>query len=178
MAFSNGSAFVAWPETTSSAGGVKYSIGQYGNWSSDWLTHRYYQGDLNSAHTAASPTGDVYTVYRDEVGKYRQIFGRLYSPEGDGGQAEPVAALQSGIELFPNPAKAGHVTVQYTLPRAEQLTATLLDVSGRAVRSSQFRVPGSKGGSFTLDASGLNPGVYILKLKAGSDNLTRKVVIE
>jgi len=33
-------------------------------------------------------------------------------------------------------------------------------------------------GSFALDASGLNAGVYILKLDAGAGNLTRKLVVE
>ena len=117
MAFSGGSAFVAWSETTSSAAGVRYTIGQYGNWTSPaWLTSRFIQSDINPVSTAASPTGDVYTVYMDEVGRYTQLFGRLYTPGDGGGMAKPMALVRASVELSPNPAKAGRVTVRYTLP--------------------------------------------------------------
>jgi hypothetical protein len=178
MAFSNGSAFVVWSETTSSAGGVRYTIGQYGNWTSPaWLTHRFIQGDINPVSTAASPTGDVYTVYMDEAGRYTQLFGTLYTPGSGGGQAGPMALSQSGLELFPNPANAGRVTVHYTLPRAEPARVTLLDVSGRTVRTEEVAAAGGSG-SFNLDASGLTRGVYILKFESGASSLTRKLVIE
>jgi hypothetical protein len=179
---------------------VRYSIGQYGDWTAPaWLTSRYY-GEVDYVSAAASAAGDVYAVWIDEVGRYNQIFGRLYTPGSFGGQAEPIATPRSGVELFPNPAKAGRVTVQYTLPspcplpvgegsgvRGQGLTVTLLDVSGRAVRRSALAAEAPVGrrgvrssgkGSFSIDASGLNAGVYILKLESGTSSQTRKLVIQ
>ena len=191
MAFSNGSAFAVWSETTSSAGGVRYAIGQYGNWTSPaWLTSRFIQGDINPVSTAASPTGDVYTVYMDEAGRYTQLFGRLYTPGDGGGMAKPMALVRASVELSPNPAKAGRVTVRYTLPspcplpvgegkgvRGQSLKVTLLDVSGREVKTQEVAAAGQSG-AFPIDVSGLRAGVYILKLEADGRRLTRKLVVE
>jgi hypothetical protein len=105
-----------------------------------------------------------------------QAFAKLTLPPAFGPQAEPTAISQSGIELFPNPAKAGRVTVQYSLPRAEPLRVTLLDVSGRAVRTQEVSTS-DRSGSFSIDASGLRAGVYIVKLESGTGSLTRKFVI-
>jgi hypothetical protein len=105
------------------------------------------------------------------------VFAKLMLlPHAFGPQAEPVTISQSGIELLPNPAKAGRVTVQYALPHAAPITVTLLDVSGRAVRTQE--VASDQRGPFALDASGLNAGVYILKLESGASSQTRKLVIQ
>lgn len=184
MTFTGGSAFVAWAE---SIVGIRYSTGQYGNWTSPaWVTSGY--PDDNPSVTVRS-NGDVFVVWADGRTTNKQLWGRLYVPGSFGSQAEPTALSQSDIELFPNPAKAGRVTVQYTLPspcplpvgegngvRGQSLTVTVHDVTGRAVRTQETRAAG-RSGSFSIDASGLNAGVYILKLEAGSRNLTRKLVI-
>lgn len=174
VSFSGGSAFVVWAEqSASSVYGIRYSIGQYGNWSTpDWVTSGY--SDEYPSVTAQS-NGDVYVVWRD--GRDGQIWGRLYTPGDGGGEAEPTALSQASIELFPNPAKAGRVTVQYALPHAGPMTATLLDVSGRVVGTQEVAATGQRG-SFNVDASGLNRGVYILKLESGATSVTRKLVIE
>jgi hypothetical protein len=91
--------------------------------------------------------------------------------------AAPIAISLPGVELFPNPAKAGRVMVQYTLPLAGPMTVTLLDVSGRAVKTQE--IPASdRSGSFSINVSGLRAGVYILRLETGTSNLIRKLVIE
>ena len=177
MCFSTGSAFVTWAEQSSQGvSGIRYSIGQYGNWSTPaWVTSGYSD---DFPRVTARSNGDVHFIWEDVRKPKQQIWGRLYTPGSGGGMGRPVVLMGSGVELFPNPTKAGRVTVQYSLPRAGEVTIALLDVSGRAVRSSQFEVPSSKEGSFSLDASGLNPGVYIVKLEAGTTSLTRKLVIQ
>jgi hypothetical protein len=101
-----------------------------------------------------------------------------YVGGGSGGMGQPVAMSKSSIELFPNPARSGRVTVKYAVPHAGPVTVTLLDVSGRAIRRSALGVRSSAEGSFALDASGLRAGVYVLKLDVGTTSQTRKVVIE
>ena len=69
------------------------------------------------------------------------------------------------------------MTVQYSLARAEPVRVTLLDVSGRAVRTREVAAT-DQGGSFSIDVSGLNAGVYVLKLKSSTSSLTTKMVVE
>ena len=174
MFFSGSSAFVVWAETSSSSGrGIRYSVGSYGSWSTPaWVSSGYY--DEYPSVTARS-NGDVYVVWTDGRGGIR---GRLYTPGSGGGQAEPIATSQSGVELFPNPAKAGRVMVQYSLPRTEPVRVTLLDISGRVVRSSAFGVRSSGEGSFSIDVSGLNAGVYVARLVAGDLSVSKSLVVE
>jgi hypothetical protein len=111
-----------------------------------------------------------------EVPDY-QIWGTYNTPGGDGGSAKPMALSQSCFELFPNPAKAVRVAVQYSLPHAGQMTVTLVDISGRVVRRSAFDVRSSGMGSFTLDVSGLSAGVYMARLEAGDLDVSQALVI-
>jgi hypothetical protein len=56
------------------------------------------------------------------------------------------------------------------------MTVTLLDVSGRAVWTQE--VAASDRGSAAIDVSGLNAGVYVVKLESGSASQIRKLVIQ
>jgi hypothetical protein len=91
--------------------------------------------------------------------------------------ARPIAISQLGVELFPNPTKTGRVTVQYSLPRAEPARVTLLDVSGRAVRTQEIPATG-RSGSFSIDVGGLNAGVYVARLVAGDLSVSKSLVVE
>jgi len=73
---------------------------------------------------------------------------------GPGPQSEPALVSQPAIELFPNPATAGRVTVQYALPRVEPMTVTLLDVSGRKMMDLR---------QGENDVRSLAPGVYFVR---------------
>jgi len=176
MFFSGGSAFVVWAESSSASEGIRYRIGKYGNWTAPaWVISGYHD---ESPNVTASSTGNVYVVWeRGEVPLATQIWGRLYTPGSGGGQAEPISVSQSGIELFPNPAKAGRVTVSYSLPRAEPVKVTLLDVSGRAVRTQEIPAT-DRSGSFSIDVSGLNAGVYVARLVAGDLSVSKSLVVE
>jgi hypothetical protein len=187
MAFvSDGTAYAAWCEYAwATSHGNMYSrySGEVGTWSAPaWLS-----SDTSASYKAEFPHVAVdehaQTVHAawnrlyPGTGWATEIWWRSSSLGSGGGQAQPTALSQSGIELFPNPAKAGRVTVQYSLPRAEPASVTLLDVSGRAVRTQEVAAT-SRCGSFNVDASGLNAGVYILKLESGTSSQTRKLVIQ
>jgi hypothetical protein len=186
MAFaSDGRAYAAWCEygwATSHGNKYSYYPGEGGAWSAPaWLTSdttASYKEDW--PHVAvdehAQTVHAFWTRLYPGMGWETEIWWRNSSLGSGGGQAQPTALSQSRVELFPNPARAGRVTVQYSLSRAEPVRLTLLDVSGRAVRTQQVAAAGPNG-AFSIDASGFNPGVYILKLQTGSDNLTRKLVI-
>ena len=164
--------------------------------------YSHYSGEGGTWSTPAWLTSDPLGNYMDDCPRVavdeaadavHALLNRLYPGMGweteiwwrssalgtgfGGGMGKPIAMSQSGVELFPNPARAGRVTVQYSLPSAEPLSVTLLDVSGRAVRTQVVPAASSKG-SFALEASSLNAGVYILKLESGTSSLTRKLVIQ
>jgi hypothetical protein len=182
MAFvSNGAAYVAWYDTvlvpTVSCGNMySYCSSEGGTWSTpEWLTS-YPSGSPSLAVEEARSA--VHLFWDRHVGDYHdQIWWKSnYLGGGGGGMAQPVALSQSGIELLPNPAKAGRVTVHYALPHAGPMTVTLLDVSGRAVRTQEVAAT-NRSGSFSIDVKSLNAGVYVMKLESGSSSLTRKLVI-
>jgi hypothetical protein len=186
MAFlDDGAAYAVWhwPQPPTSRGVMyNYCSEEGAAWDGQaWLSSDTLQSGANGdacAVVAADEYANAVRVAwgRDSLGVSREIWWRSNYLGGGGGMGRPVALAQTGIELFPNPAKAGFVTVQYSLPRAEPVAVTLLDVSGRAVRTQGISAAGANG-SFTVDASGLNPGVYILKLESGTSSLTRKLVI-
>jgi len=186
MAFaSDGAAYTAWREhypLTSSGIMYSYCPAEGGPWTRPaWLS-----SDTSGTYQDAIPSvavdewaGLVHVAWkRGYSGEAKEIWWRSGDLGGDGPQAQPVALPQSRVELFPNPATAGRVTVRYALPHAGPMTVTLLDVSGRAVRRSAFDARSSRVGSFALDASGLHAGVYILRLESGTTSLTQKLVIQ
>lgn len=62
MFFSGSTAFVVWAES-SSVYGIRYSIGNYGNWTLPaWVTSGYHD---DNPHVTASSNGDVYVVWQD-----------------------------------------------------------------------------------------------------------------
>jgi len=178
MCFSGGSAWVVWDEYVGSQHGVAYAVGEYNNWTRGLVAWGWAPDGFDDATPDITPVpgGNLYCVWSDGRSTPDEIWGSLYAP-GDGGEAEPTALAESGIEISPNPVRAGRVTVHYALPNAGPMNVSLLDVSGRTVRT-QAVVAAGQTGTFALDASGLKPGVYILKLHAGLEHLTRKLVIQ
>jgi len=176
MCFSGGQACVVWDDSTGDVHGIKYAIGGYGSWTRGWISSGHSGWYDGQSDVAPVPGGGLYAVWSDGRGTPTQVWGSLYTPdEGDGGNAEPMALAQSSIEMSPNPARAGRVTVRYTLPHAGQVTVALLDVSGRLVRQSAICNPKSE---VALDLKGLRPGVYVLKFESGTTSQTRKLVIQ
>lgn len=87
--------------------------------------------------------------------------------EGEGGQGGGTAGISSAdinsVSLYPNPAQ--------NMVRVNGVTASrldLMDLTGRTVRSIE--------GGNTIDLSGLNNGVYMLRITAGESTAVRKVV--
>jgi hypothetical protein len=167
---------------------IKYASCPYegGAWTNPvWLTSVTNDSHVVSGSDIAGGTdgtlfavwtrSDITIVRKKEVTK-TQIWGMYNTPEGDGGSAKPMALSQSCFELFPNPAKAGRVAVRYSLPRAGQMTVTLLDVSGRVVRTQEAAAAG-RSGSVAIDVSGLTAGVYVARLVAGDLNVSKSLVV-
>ncbi|GAA4002298.1 hypothetical protein GCM10022408_12080 [Hymenobacter fastidiosus] len=90
--------------------------------------------------------------------------------------AGPPAGWQ-GVSLFPNPAR-GRTTLRLP-PVAGELTATLtvLDNLGRLVRTQPVSWPAA-GTTAAVELTGLPPGLYQLRVYAGSRQVSRRLVVE
>lgn len=77
---------------------------------------------------------------------------------------------------YPNPFNAV-TTVSFTLPRSGFAALALFDLAGREVARLAEGELGAGQHVFTVDASDLSAGVYILRLEAGARTASRKVAL-
>ena len=111
---------------------------------------------------------------------------RLRQVDVDGVEtfSDEVRVTRSGVDAlellgtFPNPAHSV-ATVQFAVPTgtdAEDVRLMLFDMLGRRVRSVQEGIRAGRN-EIRLDVSGLAPGVYFLRLAAGSQIRTQKLTV-
>jgi len=81
------------------------------------------------------------------------------------------------LSVSPNPFNS-MATLRYRLAASSNIEIALFDISGRSVRSlaSGFKNAGEQ--SFTLDASGLSGGIYLVRLQTAAGICHQKVVIQ
>ncbi len=93
---------------------------------------------------------------------------------------EPVATVNSNVEVsecYPNPA---HGTTRLTveLPSAADVSVSFYNMTGQQVM--QIPATALQAGSHALsfDASSLTPGVYFYTLTAGTQSVSKKMIVE
>ncbi|UOQ71244.1 T9SS type A sorting domain-containing protein [Hymenobacter cellulosilyticus] len=84
-------------------------------------------------------------------------------------------ALLAGLGLYPNPAHH-RVTLQLPVGTQAAATATLLDGTGRKVRTA-FVVPGATG-ALEFSLTGLAAGLYYVQLQLGDQRAARALMVE
>lgn len=100
---------------------------------------------------------------------------RLYSYTLTGLQEDVLAA--ASVTVAPNPA-SGSATLQYELTKATSVGVTLHDVLGRAVGAPVARTVQAAGlHTFSLDLTGVAPGVYVARVVAGTSVRQHKLVV-
>jgi len=77
--------------------------------------------------------------------------------------------------ISPNPFRR-LATVRYSLPKAGLVTLDVYNAAGRGVLSQTIRT--GRYGTASLDLRALQPGVYIVKVKADGFSVTQKLVVE
>ena len=92
-----------------------------------------------------------------------------------GEDAAPDAA-PANLAAFPNPVAAS-ATVRYTLAATSDVRLDVVDVLGRRVATLVQGVQAAGPHTATLDAAALPPGVYVLRLTAGSTTATTRLTI-
>ncbi|MDB5283304.1 MAG: hypothetical protein JWO06_2379 [Bacteroidota bacterium] len=78
------------------------------------------------------------------------------------------------LKVFPNPA-SDYVAIYFTNNEKQNVTATLFDMQGRQVQSSNQIITTSK---MNMSLKGLPAGQYQLSLKVGSDVVSKSLIIQ
>ncbi|RTQ53453.1 T9SS type A sorting domain-containing protein [Hymenobacter gummosus] len=90
--------------------------------------------------------------------------------------ASAAALSAASVSVYPNPAREQFAVRVPAVPGARQLQATLLNALGQTVQRQTAELP-SAGRQLSFDVRGLKAGVYTLRLQAGAETLTKRVVI-
>lgn len=92
--------------------------------------------------------------------------------------AETVGDPRTGLWLDAHPSPfAGSTRIGFRLPEAADVTLTVHDVTGRVVATLAAGARGAGAASAWFDASGLPAGLYLVRLEAAGDVVTRRVVL-
>ena len=89
-----------------------------------------------------------------------------------------MAAEPLTLELYPNPAVSGPVTLSYTLTRPEVVQVTVFDALGRAVATVADGQQLAGAHSLVLQAGALAAGVYVVRAQVGERASFRRLVVE
>lgn len=79
-------------------------------------------------------------------------------------------------EIYPNPA-SGSVAISFNLSQESEVTLQVFDMTGRYVATVVNELFEKESNELTWDASGLSPGIYFLKMKAGSYSETKRISV-
>ncbi|MEI6019864.1 MAG: T9SS type A sorting domain-containing protein [Bacteroidota bacterium] len=78
--------------------------------------------------------------------------------------------------VYPNPAN-GNAFVKLTLSKNENVQISVMNIVGQVVKTTSAN--GNVGeNNIQFDLSGLNSGVYMVTVKVGNNNSTKKIVVE
>lgn len=92
-------------------------------------------------------------------------------------EAPPSAAVAAALEApVPNPSR-GEVTLAYVVGRAVPVRLTVVDALGREVAALAEGVVPLGRHAHRVDTGRLAPGVYVVRLEAGGDVLTRSFTV-
>jgi hypothetical protein len=90
--------------------------------------------------------------------------------------ATPAVAITE-VALYPNPAHNTFTVLVPAVAAATSLHADLLNTLGQVVRR-QEATPTAAGTRLAMDAAGLAPGIYTLRLQIGAATMAKRVVLQ
>jgi hypothetical protein len=147
---------------------------------SGWAEVGFVEGEGATSKPQRYRFTDAKVPYAADTLRYR-----LWQVDTDGSTSvtEPVTVARGGpdgLELLgtaPNPARQ-RATVRYGVPESAEGTVRLrlYDVLGRRVRTAEAAAEAGRHRQ-ALDVSGLPSGVYVLRLTAGGQAVTRKLTV-
>ena len=115
---------------------------------------------------------------KEDAAYIHSIRDVLLTPRSIPDRNVPEPDLPLALGVYPNPAGADGVTVRLSIPEALDVGVEVYDLLGRRVHVAAGR--GRLGGGehqWTLPTGAWAPGVYIVRIQAGSAVTTRRLVI-
>lgn len=113
-----------------------------------------------------------------QPGQYAVYTSRKLSlPAGSPLAARPQEAAAFKLSVAPNPA-SGTTTIVYELPAAATATLAVQNLLGQTVRQLAPARQAAGGQSQTLSLQGLAPGVYLVRLQAGDQTQTARLLVQ
>ncbi|UOQ55232.1 T9SS type A sorting domain-containing protein [Hymenobacter cellulosivorans] len=124
--------------------------------------------------TAGDATGDG----RPEV-FIGIVGGVVVVPSGAGivSSNTPARLTPASVSVYPNPAHHSVTLHLPAVPGAAQAHVELYNLLGQAVRQTTVALPAA-GTRTTLDVGNLPTGMYMLRVQAGSETITKQLVVE
>ncbi|MCF8232004.1 MAG: T9SS type A sorting domain-containing protein [Bacteroidales bacterium] len=81
------------------------------------------------------------------------------------------------VKSYPNPTKE-KVNISFFSDEAANVSLKLYDLAGAVVKTREIEIQGGERHTFTLNVSGLTPGMYFYELNNGKGKVTRKLIVE
>ncbi len=79
----------------------------------------------------------------------------------------------NGLKIYPNPVKEDKLLVSVPYTSTEELEVSILNNQGQRVKTKKL-----SGGEGEVGVSDLSNGIYYVRLKSGSANYTKKIIIQ
>lgn len=80
------------------------------------------------------------------------------------------------VNLYPNPVLSSDATAEVLFRGLQDVAIGLYDLTGRPVRSLQY--PNAPSTRVTLPVTGLPPGLYVMRVSAGSQRQSLRVLVQ
>jgi hypothetical protein len=140
----------------------------------DWkkFTESGYKVIDSLAYFLKTKAGDVYKlVFTKFAGSST---GKVIFNKGMvAGVGTDDKTTDSNIRVYPNPVK-DKLEIGITEPLSGTVSLTLNDLSGRIIFKQNFPASGTK---YSINVTGLNPGMYLLKVSSEKSTSLKKVII-
>lgn len=121
-------------------------------------------------------TGEFYVV----AGTYgRSIWKREVTGDDPVSDISPIDGIAGGFRLrqnMPNPFTST-TTIEFALPKPEQVTVEVFDTAGRRIRSLADEKMAAGVHRFSFDGENLAAGVYFCRVTAGTYHDTKQMVL-
>nr|WP_230679130.1 T9SS type A sorting domain-containing protein [Hymenobacter properus] len=135
----------------------------------------YSQG-IETYDADGNLTTDLYQVYTN--GAYANDYRYVYTYQRVLATT-PAKALRAGLAVAPNPSPASQtLQLHYTLPAAAAVSVMVFDGVGRMVCSQPVGAQAVGEHTLPLAQWSSAPGIYAVRLTAGAQSQTVKLVVE
>lgn len=137
----------------------------------------YYNIPTAYEHDINTPTKNLKTWLDPyNTGRLQADWQGTHCDEGDGVTSIKTASvLDNAINIYPNPTQDGILNVKFDLEDVQNITLDVYNIMGAKVGALQ--VKNINRGTYTLDLSSLNSGIYMVKCSNGTEVITKKITI-